>query len=405
MQGGSSASRIAKIHMSVHAILAYWWPRGRLRRNGDPAASGKPRMEPARRGGTVPAEETDRVRGLRTAVITGISGQDGAYLAKLLLDRGYSVVGTSRSPTRSSLWRLAELQIFDAPRLQVVPQPGVSEADQVRALLAETRPDEVYNLAGQSHVAASFADPIGTARANALAPLHLLEAIRDVAPHVRFFQAGSAEIFGAAAGQRQDERTPVRPVSPYGASKAFAQQIAEIYREAHGLFAAVAIMFNHESPLRGEQFVTRKNTSGAARIRAGRLEFLELGNLNAVRDWGFAGDYVEAMVRMTTAECPATYVLATGRSHTVRDFVRLSFAAVGFDLVFEGSGLSEVGVDRASGRPVVRIAERFYRPADSNLIGSAAGIKAALGWEPSMALERICQLMVEADLRRESRGN
>ncbi len=335
-----------------------------------------------------------------TALITGITGQDGAYLAAHLLGCGYKVFGTHRRTSSTNFWRLKELEIDSHPNLSLVEHDVTDPGSSIR-LIERSEPDEVYNLAAQSFVAVSFDQPITTAQINALGALHLLEAIRSVNPGIRFYQASSSELFGKVQEVPQSETTPFHPRSPYAVSKLFAHWATVNYRESYGLFAASGILFNHESPLRGEEFVTRKITQGLARIRLGQQECLELGNLDAKRDWGFAGEFVEGMRLMLTAAEPDSFVLATGRSETVRDFVRLASEALGMSLEFRGSGLQEVGIDTATGNRVVRVAEKFYRPAEVDLlIGDPSKAKRLLGWEAKTPLEELARMMVTRDLER-----
>ncbi len=340
----------------------------------------------------------------RRVLITGITGQDGAYLAKLLLEKGYRVYGGYRRTSELRFWRLDELGIRQHSNLALVEFDLTDGSSCVR-LLDKLRPQEVYNLAAQSFVGASFDQPVSTAEINALGPLHLLEGIRLVDREIRYYQASTSEMFGAAKEAPQTESTEFYPRSPYGAAKLFAHWLTINYREAHGIFGVSGILFNHESPLRGEEFVTRKITLGAARIALGQLDHIELGNLEAKRDWGYAPEYVEGMWRMLQTEQPSTYVLATNRTATVRQFAQLAFAAAGIDLVFEGSGPQEVGVERLSGRRLIRINASHYRPAEVFLLqGNPAKAHAELGWEPRTGLEDLCRMMVEADLRRTRDG-
>jgi len=340
---------------------------------------------------------------MKTALITGVTGQDGALLAKLLLERNYRVAGTFRRSGQAALWRLDELGIGRSEHLALMAF-DLLDADGPRRLLAEVRPDEVYNLAAQSSVGASFGDPLATLQATGAAPLQWLEAIRQFDPKIRFFQASSAEMFGLPRSAPQDEDTPLAPRTPYGAAKAYAHWMTLSYRDAYGLFACSAILYNHESALRGPDFVTRKISDAAARIKLGRLDCLRLGRLDSRRDWGYAPDYVEAMHRMMQAEAPATYVLATGRTASIRDFASAAFCAAGIELEFRGQGVQETAVDRASGRVVIRVDPALYRPVDADLVGNPARARTALGWESSMPLERICAEMVAADLRRNATG-
>lgn len=340
----------------------------------------------------------------KSAVVTGITGQDGAYLAQLLLERGYRVHGTYRRTSSVNFWRIEELGIQDHPELHLV-EYDLTDIGTSVTLLQRTQPDEIYNLAAQSFVGVSFEQPTTTAHITGLGALNLLEAVRLVNPGIRFYQASTSEMFGKVQAVPQDESTPFYPRSPYGVAKLFAHWMTVNYRESYGIFGASGILFNHESPLRGREFVTRKITDGAARISLGKLEVLELGNLDAKRDWGYAKEYVDGMFRMLQAATPETYVLATQRTETVRDFVRMAFKAVGIELDFRGAGAAEQGVDARTGKVIVAINPRFYRPAEVDLlIGSAAKARAKLGWEPRTSLEELCRMMVEADLRRIARG-
>jgi GDPmannose 4,6-dehydratase len=272
-------------------------------------------------------------------------------------------------------------------------------------LLEKTQATEVYNLAAQSFVAASFDQPMTTAQITGLGALNLLEAIRIVNPRIRFYQASSSEMFGKVQTVPQNEETPFYPRSPYGVAKLYAHWMTINYRESYGIFGACGILFNHESPLRGLEFVTRKITNAVARIQLGKQQVLELGNLDAKRDWGYAQDYVEGMWRMLQTDEPDVFVLATGRMVTVRDFVRMAFRAVGIELRFDGAGEREVGVDASNGRTLVRVNPAFYRPAEVDLlIGSPAKAERVLGWRSQTSLETLCAMMVEADLRRVAAG-
>jgi GDPmannose 4,6-dehydratase len=340
----------------------------------------------------------------RTALITGITGQDGAYLAELLLAKGYTVYGTYRRTSSVNFWRMDELGITSHPRLKLVEfdltDPGICIS-----LIQRAQPDEVYNLAAQSFVGVSFDQPTTTAQITGIGALHLLEAIRLINPKIRFYQASTSEMFGKVQAIPQTEETPFYPRSPYGVAKLFAHWMSINYREAHGMFTTSGILFNHESPLRGREFVTRKITDGFARIRAGLLDTLELGNLDSKRDWGFAKEYVEGMWLMLQAEKADTYVLATNRTETVRDFVSMTAKAAGFTLAFEGSGDQEIGIDVATGKTLVRVNPDFYRPAEVELlIGDPGKAERDLGWKPKTTLEELCAMMVEADIRRVERG-
>jgi len=340
----------------------------------------------------------------KKAIITGITGQDGAYLTQLLLDKGYTVYGTYRRTSSVNFWRMEELEIQDHPNLHLV-EYDLTDMGASIALVQKVQPDEVYNLAAQSFVGVSFDQPNTTAQITGIGALNLLEAIRLVNTKIRFYQASTSEMFGKVQAIPQIESTPFYPRSPYGVAKLYAHWMTVNYRESYGIFGSSGILFNHESPLRGREFVTRKITDSVAKIKLGQLECLELGNLDAKRDWGFAKEYVEGMWRMLQADEPDTFVLATNRTETVRDFVRMAFKGAGIAVDFKGSEESESAVDVATGKTVMRINPKFYRPAEVELlIGDPAHAKAKLGWEPKTTLEQLCQMMVEADLRRNQAG-
>lgn len=340
----------------------------------------------------------------KVAVITGITGQDGAYLAELLLDKGYEVHGTYRRTSSVNFWRIEELGIDKHPNLHLVEYDLTDLSASIR-LLQQTAATEVYNLAAQSFVGVSFEQPITTAEITGIGPVNLLEAIRIVNPQIRFYQASTSEMFGLVQAVPQKEDTPFYPRSPYGVAKLYAHWMTINYRESYGIFASSGILFNHESPLRGREFVTRKITDSVAKIKLGKLDVLELGNMDAKRDWGFAKEYVEGMWRMLQAEKPDTFVLATNRTETVRDFVSMAFKAAGYVLRFEGKDEQEVGIDVATGKTLVRVNPKFFRPAEVELlIGNPARAKEVLGWEPKTTLEQLCQMMVEQDLVRNQKG-
>ncbi len=341
---------------------------------------------------------------MRTAVVTGITGQDGAYLAELLLGKGYRVYGAYRRTSSVNFWRIDELGIAGHPNLHLVEYDLTDLGASVR-LLQTTGAAEVYNLAAQSFVGVSFEQPVTTAAITGIGPVNLLEAIRIVNPAVRFYQASTSEMFGKVQAVPQAEGTPFYPRSPYGVAKLYAHWMTINYRESYDIFASSGILFNHESPLRGREFVTRKITDSMAKIKLGKLAVLELGNMDAKRDWGYAKEYVEGMWRMLQADKPDTYVLATNRTETVRDFVSMAAKAAGFDLGWDGVAEQEVGVDRLSGKVLVRVNPRFYRPAEVELlIGNPEKARRDLGWAPSTSLEDLCQMMVEADVFRNERG-
>lgn len=340
----------------------------------------------------------------KTALVTGVTGQDGAYLSQHLLDLGYQVVGAHRRSASLNLWRLNELGVLDRPNFKLMPFELTDTAGVIR-LLTEVQPDEVYNLAAQSFVGVSFDQPELTSQASGLGCLNLLEAIRIVNPEIRFYQASTSEMYGLVQAIPQTETTPFYPRSPYGVAKLYAHWMTVNYREAHGLFATSGILFNHESPLRGLEFVTRKITDAVAQIALGKQTHLELGNLDAKRDWGFAGDYVKGMHLMLQVSTPDSYVLATNATHSVRDFVTWSFQAVGIDCVFDGVGVDEVGRDANTGRALVSVNPAFFRPAEVDLlIGDYEKAQRELGWAPSMDVKSLCQVMVEADLQRHQKA-
>jgi GDPmannose 4,6-dehydratase len=341
---------------------------------------------------------------VKTAIITGITGQDGAYLAELLLSRGYRVFGTFRRTSSVNFWRIEELGIATHPHLRLEEHDLTDLSASIR-LLQRTGATELYNLAAQSFVGVSFDQPVTTAEITGVGALNLLEAIRIVNSKIRFYQASTSEMFGKVQAIPQTETTAFYPRSPYGVAKLYAHWITVNYRESYGIHGSSGILFNHESPLRGREFVTRKITDGMAKIKLGKLDVLELGNLDAKRDWGFAKEYVDGMWRMLQAEKPDTYVLATNRTETVRDFVTMAARAAGFNLGWEGTAEKEVGIDRKSGKTLIRINPRFYRPAEVELlIGDPAKAATELGWTPKTTLEQLCQMMVEADIRRNEIG-
>ena len=341
---------------------------------------------------------------MKTAIVTGISGQDGAYLAQLLLEKGYRVFGTYRRTSSVNFWRIEELGIDQHPQLELV-EYDLTDLGASINLVKRAQPSEVYNLAAQSFVGVSFEQPVTTAQITAVGALHLLEAIRIVNRGVRFYQASTSEMFGRVQTVPQTENTPFYPRSPYAVAKLYAHWMTVNYRESYGIFGASGLLFNHESPLRGREFVTRKITDGVAKIKLGKIDCLELGNLDAKRDWGYAPEYVEGMYLMLQASEPESYVLATGRTETVRNFVMMAFAASGVRLEWRGQDENETAVVGGTDSVVVRINPRLYRPAEVDLlIGDAAKARKQLGWAPKTSLESLCEMMVEADLRRNTSG-
>jgi GDPmannose 4,6-dehydratase len=340
----------------------------------------------------------------RRALITGITGQDGAYLARLLLRQGYSVFGGVRRAGSANTWRLEALGLREKVRL--VEFELLEEAN-IKTVIDEVKPHEIYNFAGQSFVSTSFHQPLYTTRANALAVAYLLEVLRQSCPDTRFYQASSSEMFGLALEAPQCETTAFRPQSPYAIAKVYAHWLTVNYRQAYGLHACGGILYNHESPLRGLGFVTRKITATLARIKAlaGAPAVLEIGNLDARRDWGYAEEYVAGVHRMLRQEPPDDYVLATGRTHSVRRFAEVAAEALGYELAWEGRGLDEVGRDRRSGRILVRVDPALFRPVDVQaLVGDAGKAKRVLGWESTVSFEEVVRLMVAADFDRAHRG-
>jgi GDPmannose 4,6-dehydratase len=341
---------------------------------------------------------------MKTAIVTGISGQDGAYLAQLLLEKNYVVYGTYRRTSSVNFWRINELGIQDHPNLHLV-EFDLTDLGTTLSLVQKVQPDEIYNLAAQSFVGVSFEQPTTTAHITGLGALNILEAIRLVNPRIRFYQASTSEMFGKVQEIPQRESTPFYPRSPYGVAKLYAHWMTINYRESYNIFGTSGILFNHESPLRGREFVTRKITDSVAKIKLGQLDCLELGNLDAKRDWGFAKEYVEGMWRMLQVDEPDTFVLATNRTETVRDFVQMAFKGVGINLEFRGAAEQETAVDVANGKTVMRINPKFYRPAEVELlIGDPTRAREILGWQPQTTLEQLCALMVEADVRRNQAG-
>jgi GDPmannose 4,6-dehydratase len=341
---------------------------------------------------------------LTSAVVTGMTGQDGAYLTQLLLDRGYTVYGAYRRTSSVNFWRLEELGILNHPNLHLIEHDLTDLGSTVR-LLDKAKPREIYNLAAQSFVGVSFDQPVTTGEITGIGAVNLLEGIRVVDRSIRYYQASTSEMFGKVQAVPQKEDTPFYPRSPYGVAKLYAHWMTVNYRESYDMFGCSGILFNHESPLRGREFVTRKITDSVAKIALGQLDVLELGNLDAKRDWGFAKEYVEGMWLMLQANEPDTYVLATNRTETVRDFVTMAFKAVGTEIQWQGADEQERGLDAKSGKTLVRVNPRFYRPAEVDLlIGDASKAKDKLGWVPKTSLEDLCLMMVEADMRRNKVG-
>jgi len=333
----------------------------------------------------------------KRALITGITGQDGAYLAKLLLDKGYKVFGAAR---RASEMNVSKLQQTGAYEDIECVSMELQEMTNILRTVEKVRPDEVYNLAAQSFVGASFEMPVYTSDITAFGPLRILEAIRQVNPKIKFYQASSSEMFGKVQAVPQNETTPFYPRSPYAVAKLYGHWITVNYRESYNMFACSGILFNHESPLRGLEFVTRKITHAAVRIKKGLQKELCLGNLSAKRDWGFAGEYVEAMWKMLQAPAPGDYVVSTGETHSVREFCEVAFGALGIELSWSRSGTEEVGKDQATGKIIVRVDPRFFRPTEVDLlIGDSKKAKGELDWVPITTFNALVKLMVKMDLQ------
>lgn len=335
---------------------------------------------------------------MKVALITGIRGQDGAYLSKFLLEKGYKVVGADRRSGDSSNWRLKELGIEKEIEILYM---DLLEFDNIFRVIQKIQPDEVYNLAAQSFVATSFEQPILTAEVDALGVNRLLEALRLLKPDTKFYQASTSEMFGKVQAIPQNEKTPFYPRSPYGVSKVFGHWITVNYRESYNMFACSGILFNHESPLRGIEFVTRKITYNLAQIKYGLRDKIILGNLEAKRDWGYAKEYVEGMWMMLQHNEPDDYVLATGETHSIKEFVEKACSFLGYEIEWQKEKEHLKGIDRKSGKVIIETSKEFYRPAEVDiLIGDASKAKKVLGWEPKTSFEKLVEIMVDADLRR-----
>ena len=340
---------------------------------------------------------------MKKAIITGVGGQDGAYLARYLIDLGYEVYGGYRRAVSPNFWRLNELGLLNEPNFHLV-EFELTDPFNILSVVNEIRPEEIYNLAAQSFVGVSFKEPFHTANATGIGALNILEAIKTVDKSIKFYQASTSEMFGKVQAVPQSETTPFYPRSPYGVAKLYAHFITVNYQESYDIFASSGILFNHESPLRGLEFVTRKITNMAAKIALKKAKTLELGNLDAKRDWGYAKEYVEGMHAMLQAPTPDTFVLATGVTTTVRDFVKLSFEALDIGIKFEGEGINEVGLND-KGDVIVKINPAFFRPAEVDLlIGDASKAKQKLGWSAKTDLKGLCDMMIKADLRRIEAG-
>jgi GDPmannose 4,6-dehydratase len=334
----------------------------------------------------------------KKALVTGITGQDGAYLAKFLLTKGYEVYGAFRRTSGLNLNGLKYLGVDD--EVNYLPLELLEFTNIYRAI-EKIQPDEIYNLGAQSFVALSFEEPIYTSDVTALGPLRVLEAVRAVKPDAKFYQASSSEMFGKVQAIPQSEKTSFYPRSPYAASKLFAHWITVNYRESYGIFACSGILFNHESPLRGLEFVTRKVAYGIARIKNGMQDKIVLGNLDSKRDWGYAPEYVEAMWLILQQEKPDDYVIASGETHSVREFVELACKAAGFDILWKGKGIEEKGIDKKTDKTLIEVSSEFFRPAEVDiLLGDYSKAKEKLGWQPKTKFQDLVSIMVDADIKR-----
>jgi GDPmannose 4,6-dehydratase len=333
---------------------------------------------------------------MRKAIVTGVTGQDGAWLSKLLIDRGYKVYGAIRRSSSRNLWRLEYLGVRDQITLV---EFDLLEYSNIFNTVKDVRPDEFYNLAAQSFVGISFQQPISTMNVTGMGVAYILDALKTVSPETRFYQASTSEMFGKVQAIPQNETTPFYPRSPYGCAKLLGHWLTVNYRESYGMFCASGILFNHESQLRGPEFVTRKITMHVARVHRGSRDVLELGNLDAKRDWGFAREYVDGIYRMLQQDRPEDFVLASGKTTTVREFVEMAFLAIGVRVRWEGEGVDEIGLNAATGARLVRINKEFYRPCEVDiLVGDASRAKAALGWEAATDVPALVATMVKSDL-------
>lgn len=334
----------------------------------------------------------------KIALITGISGQDGAYLAHYLLKKNYKVIGGDRRAASNTFWRLKKLGIISD--IEII-NLDVCEDTNIFNAIKNKKPDEVYNLAAQSFVGSSFDLPLVTSNSTALGAARILDSILKIDRSIRFYQASSSEMFGKVSQKFQNERSSFYPRSPYAIAKVYAHMMTINYREAYNMFCCNGILFNHESPLRGENFVTRKITMGLANIVKGNQNILELGNLESKRDWGFAGDYVEAMNLIINHKTPDDYVVSSGESHTVREFIERSCDYIGIDLAWRGKNENEYGIDKKKNKIIVKINKKFYRPAEVDfLLGDYSKIKKVLGWRPKISFNKLVKMMIDEDLKK-----
>ena len=337
---------------------------------------------------------------MKKAFVTGITGQDGAYLSQFLLEKGYEVYGAYRRTSSLNLWRIQFLNIQNHPNLHLIEFNLLDTANCIR-VISQIQPDEVYNLAAQSFVGVSFEQPLVTSQTTGVGALNMLEAIRIVNPKIKFYQASTSEMFGQVQEIPQTELTRFHPRSPYGVAKLFAHWMTVNYRESYGIFASSGILFNHESPLRGIEFVTRKITDAVAKYHLGLKDVLELGNLNASRDWGYAKEYIEGMYLMLQHDKSDTFVLATNKTYTVRDFAEMAFKAIDVEINWQGKDENEKGINKSNGEEIVRVNPKFFRPCEVELlIGDSAKAKNELGWEPKIDVEQLCKIMVDSDIIR-----
>ena len=334
----------------------------------------------------------------KKALITGVSGQDGSYLAKFLLSKNYIVIGTDRRSSRNDLWRL---KFLDISKKIIYEELELSEMNEIIRIFNKYDFDEVYNLAAQSFVATSFNSPIDTSNINALGPLRILEVIRNQKRKIKFYQASSSEMFGKVLSTPQDEKTIFNPQSPYAISKVFSHYITKNYRESYNIYAVSGICFNHESPLRGEEFITRKITNGISKISVGQLECLEIGNIYAKRDWGFAGEYVEMMWKMMQQKKPQDFIISTGKNYSVKYFIEECLKYVNIKYFWSGSGLKKKLINKANNKVIIKINPKYFRPSEvHNLLGNPKKAMKTLKWKPKVSFKELIKLMMDADLKR-----
>ena len=335
---------------------------------------------------------------MKKAFITGITGQDGAYLAELLLEKGYTVFGGFRRLSTPNFVRLDELKVTNKVKLIEV---DLLDAGNLTRVISEVKPDEVYNLGAQSFVAHSFKNPVLTGKVTGIGVTNLLESIRMVNPEIKFYQASTSELFGKVQQIPQNEETPFYPRSPYGVAKLYGHWMTINYRESYNIFASTGILFNHESPLRGLEFVTRKVTDAVAKIYHGRQDFFEIGNMDAKRDWGYAKEYVEGMWKILQAPKADNYVLATGETHSVREWIEVCFSLIDKKIAWEGKDENETGRDAETGKILVKVNPEFYRPAEVDmLIGDYSKAKSELGWEPKVKYKELAEIMLKSDIEK-----